>query len=1598
MARRRINLPFLGILLLIVSGIAVAAVVAARLLHRADPQQYIAAAHQYEQQQQWDQAATALARAIQLVPKDASLRVEAGKDLVAQAAQDPDKWVEASNMWRTAVEVDPSNAEARQLLLTAYESDLDKLEQAPKTDKVREQLTSLFQAVSDQASQLQALNPKNVDVRTVIPALNIRLWLMNIPIPLTPAEGALPYDKRPTDDQKVAAAIATLSSLLHDDPTNSEAGVWIARAKIHQAQLAQQNQAAQQSLIDATTLPTGGTADALFAQAAGVFDQAIAQRPTLAKLYDAKAQVLATILNVDTAPEPRAREFAALRDALDHAQSLVDIHNTTQWLDIKSQWAHLLSMTDRSRAESVYRDVMAKMPGEVMPRVALAQLLEREPGRQNDALALLEALPDQPPVDMPPSRRALMANALLEAKVVRTQVLTDELRETSDPAQRAALAGQAQAMLDQLNPRLGQTWQFLKLQGSLQLAQGAGHYRDAAQTLDAAVSKMKLQTTGVDPELLLLEADAYQYAGQDGDAATVLEQAMSYPQVNQQLRPHEVLANLYIKAHNTERASQHLDWLVSHAPDDPDVIKLQIDSLDPVANPVNKPTAEALFARLPEKTPAQMAEKATIAQQRLGDLDQAQRLYKAMLQADPGNLPAATNLALLYANSGNAQQANDVLNAARKIHPDDHSLALLSQAIAGATPQALAAAKAQMIRQETPDPFTRELRLAELSGSVGDRVSQLLHLKNAQSYDASNPKVLEPLFQLYLAQRRFDDARPLLDPLSKADADSAHGGLLRFKFDLAVGDKQAALNQAQALVAEFPQFSNAWLALGDALADLGRYDDASSKYLQAMDKQGSDPSALRGLINCSYAVNKLDDAKRYIEEARQQFPTDPAFRDMEVQHELRYGDPDSVIPSLLDQVKQHPDQQQSYRLAADALARSAAIKAEHADVDGANQRLAQAHDLLVQATARWPDEVAFAAALSQNCVQQQDMPGAEAALTTLAARPMWQGQPAPQVALADMYIAARRSADAEAPLRLAMSRMKDPVPVAIKLAQVLQSEHKLDEALAVLDADRSRPDVINERSNILIAMNRAPQAEAELVAALGPAANPAAPATRPVAQTEPLDNILASIYFREGKLAETTALTNSLLAADPTDVTAHYYRAVANLGGRKPDADAAIADLSVVRDRQPDLIDARIGLANAFALKNDSDSAIHELESAEHSVPGNVAVRLRLAQLYADAAPARLIEAQQVLSEAMAMPLNKNDVSLLRALAIVQAKRGQSDSALATIRQAMTISHNDPELDKDYLHILLLNKDYPLLITEADTLTAVPGGGPWFAYDYRARAKNQSGDRDGAIKDFDLAMRQSTLQGAGPISSGVALDAAAELGLDQAIALVDQRDSNDTRWKLIALVLYERKGDHATALKIAESVMAAMDTLSYSEQDELLDEAGSLYLSVNPPLADKAAAVYRQVLQRHPDDVFAMNNLACVLADDLHQPQQALPFSTEAYNAVLRSGRVQPLIYDTQGWVLILNGQVDQGIDVLQKIGDSADFADLHYHMGQGYLRKRLPQSAEHELQTASDMLDQATVSGQTTASDPALREKVTAAMKQVQAMTQDKTQVQAMP
>jgi Flp pilus assembly protein TadD len=268
----------------------------------------------------------------------------------------------------------------------------------------------------------------------------------------------------------------------------------------------------------------------------------------------------------------------------------------------------------------------------------------------------------------------------------------------------------------------------------------------------------------------------------------------------------------------------------------------------------------------------------------------------------------------------------------------------------------------------------------------------------------------------------------------------------------------------------------------------------------------------------------------------------------------------------------------------------------------------------------------------------------------------------------------------------------------------------------------------------------------------------------------------------------------------------------------------------------------------------------------------------------------------------------------------------------------------------------------------------------WWVYQARGLAQMQLGHADTAETEFGKAIQFAmAAKDFDAVDSAVAT-MARQVGPAKALAVLEPHQNENVRYTLIAASLNQQLHHDRQASALIESAMGQVDSAKPADQTRILGLAGAIYTQLTPPQTDKARAAYERLVKLQPNNAQALNELAWLLAVETKPPQPAaaLPYSTRAYALASSASTFNPSIGDTQGWVLVLNGKVDEGAAILQKVVDAAPSVDNRYHLGEALIRQGKFDLAKTQLDAAKQLID-AAIQGKATV-DPALKSAVDAA------------------
>lgn len=1609
---KRVNTRFLIILTAVVAVAIVGALAAHFLFFKKDPAAQARQGDTLLKEGKPREALDKFKYAIAHRPNDKELLVKIGDAYNMMVVDDTQSLGHARAVWRQVVAADPRYEPALERLLDSYWQQMESSSLDGET----------YNQVRETARRLADLRPADLGVLAKFHIATVRPWLEGLPSVFKQAD--------------VDSSVKALDGLMKRDRANADVPYYAALAKLKFVQEKRKAGGPDDEAL----------ADRAIVDAGAIMDAALAEQSGNAAMHLRAYQIYSTLDGVERAQAAVARRKAeqagqaappsegetpsgakarkALAAALESAKSIEP--SETLFADIYVEAAEFARRDRRpADAEKIYEDLLAKRPDDQNVRIRYATLLTQSgiPAKREKAIALLSS---------EVSLRGLIGARGYEAASLRAKTLIDlgearleQARTADDPKRKQAILALVQSDLEKLTSMVSaDAIPVLRLRGRLQQLQG--NPIGSIQTFERAINLMQ-NSSNKDFNLINDLANAYLYAGQTGSAKRLLQEVidrheMFVParlQMAQVLTTENKLDDARAQLQQAEKQLNALQAQAAELKELPAWQQYYQNTALSLLSKSNDPKLNETFARTPEATRQEKLNKARIAHA-LKKYDEAVRLGSAALAEDPKDVAALDAVVNAHLAAGRRPEALAALDKGIAAgHPDDiagklaraREKLVVQIELAGATAEQIYERNKKLIEQE-PDSPERALKLADLergAGRLDDAESILLKVHAAEP---GNVTVLTRLFDLAISRKQWDKAKSICDKLVATRGDGANGLLYQFRLASARMDKVEALRIARSVRDQYGEFDLGYVAYGQALQASDRFAEAIEEFKTARTKKPLNFDALRGIVECYYALGQPGEARRVIDEARGLFPDNPHFKNLDLNHELAFGDPANVAAEREEIHRRQPEVRENWIELASAYRRVARSKYDRDPAKRA-ELLGKARDVLAKALERWKGDPEITQMLASSLGETGDFAGGEKLLTDYATAPERAADHQPMLLLADYYVKGSQFEKAEAASREALKRaeaavaeagkraeaasgetrkraegdrqvaIENAVRIRLNIADFLSRSGRHDEALAILDGANPSADdlvklVFRQRLGVLINSGRRDLAERSLLEAL------AKPAT---ANDPDLQMTLVAVNFDGGKYEDALERVNQILKSDPENVNVRFFRGQILLRKPRPELAKAVEDLNEVRKRNPGGMGARLLLAEAYRKQGDTPHAIRELQDALRLQPASRDLRIKLMDYLSDAGSGDLGEVLRLAREARSTDQLKDDPEWAYREAGVHARRSEWDEALQAMADAIKLAPRDENLRREQQNIMLLAGRNKEVIALTDAAARDPKA-PWWIFLNRGHARHGMNDEAGAVAEFNNALSAAGQNS--PLIEQVVKAMVATVGKDEALKQVLSRAGQDLRWKLLAAALYSasRPPDWTNAVQMLDEVQAHFDDLSPAQQAQALRIAGPLYQLARPPQFDKAKRTYERLLQIQPDDLFALNNLANLLIDDalVPQPQAARQYSQKAYDLVRRAQPFPAAIFDTHAWVLVQCGELTEAIEILQKVVRQNAMPEAHYHLGEAFLRKGDTRRALEELRAAAQAIPVAISNGQPVTAD---------LEKKIQATTQKATDLE---
>lgn len=710
-----------------------------------------------------------------------------------------------------------------------------------------------------------------------------------------------------------------------------------------------------------------------------------------------------------------------------------------------------------------------------------------------------------------------------------------------------------------------------------------------------------------------------------------------------------------------------------------------------------------------------------------------------------------------------------------------------------------------------------------------------------------------------------------------------------------------------------PRNVDAWLLKGDMNRLRDKPDQAIAAYTKVLEMRPDSIVAHMHLASLHIDRQKFDEAGKHVEAVRQRRPNDPMANYLFALVEFRkrnYTTAQKVIAQSLQQNPAHTpmlllggavELATGSNEAAIAHLRNLLDKAPGSILarrmlavallrSGQTQRALETIDQLLGA---FPGDAALLMLAGEAHLQNNDLTQAAQYLERAA-----KADPASERARTGLNVARLMSGQTDRAIAELESNLKlessGPQLELVYIATLLQ-RRQFDKVLSALQAaDQKQPNnpiLYNMRAAALIGKGDTAAARRSLENAL--ALNP---------RFVPAAINLANLEMREGNPRQARRRLESILERDAANQQA---------------------------------LDALVGLGPRIGA--DSNTLIDWLERARRANPAAARPVAMLAEQHLGAGKVSL--ALKLANEAF--KINPDGVGVLEVLAAAQLAAGEVGPALGT-----------------YSRLAVQNPKSPAILHRLAVAQAMSNNAAGATLTLRKALALEPNHVDSLVLlgQIDLrANRPDSAQRIGQqlqktfpkLAAGHMLEGDALVALGKAAAAAPFFETAARLGERSAALAIKRHGA-LTASGRAQEAQAVLDGFMKANPRDVTVRA---YLADSHLFAGRFAAAvehYQHVLQSQPENALVLNNLAW--ASYKLKDKRAREFAERA----VKLAPENPVVLDTTGWLLVEEGFLERGVEVLQRAVTLApDARDTRYHLAQAFFKLGNFNRARRELTIA---------------------------------------------
>jgi len=858
------------------------------------------------------------------------------------------------------------------------------------------------------------------------------------------------------------------------------------------------------------------------------------------------------------------------------------------------------------------------------------------------------------------------------------------------------------------------------------------------------------------------------------------------------------------------------------------------------------------------------------------------------------------------------------------------------------------------------DPFLREMKAFQFWAARAQFDKAQVHLDNAEKEKSDDPVVIERQFLMALNAKNWDRAMQYAEKnkalnidgtqgrIAKGRVASARGMVLKEeaaklkeerKLDEADARSKQAMEQFNQAVEQiksgleiYPNYSVGWTNLAEAYLGADRIEDSRNALQRALDL---DPT--NGLANRAMVQMKLNDgdeaaANEFLAKAVKALPNDPYLRQrLEAADEKKK--PSEAIRKREAILAREPKNLQNlvrlaqlYRVA-EKYDRAATTYEAALPLSKSDTKIPYLQ-LLREVAYFYADpqvnRPADGEGLLQEALRETEAPADKAQLALYLAR-FYESQQ--HISTAERHVLMAVNFDASA-------------QVLSAAAEFFSRNNKLRDAIEyyerAMKSGTSDEKVIRSRLfSLCMALRDYDRAKVEIDA---------------YNKLYPDDKdgrvLLATYHMMGGDIADAEKVLTQELEVHADNAIALWQRGqIYALKGRW---QQAFDDLNKSKTYRPDGFEYqhRIALADTLVEMGRYDEAITELKTILDKSPNSLAVASALADVYFRVKPSRYTDAERLVRTYMAQnPRDERWPLLLGRLGSLSRIPDQEIEGYVKAAEISEYRLNVVQALFDALRkavkpaaIVDIARDRlaSRRLDQSPTVLAALG---W--------AYTEMGDRAKSFEAYDAAL--AAIGGDFSYHALVLMEMCDYYGVDEiyqrAKAQAAEQPDNIVRQKTLLFLLWRNK-ETDEAIRVGRRIVDQ----AKDDRDRIFARMALAAFLADGKRFEEAKTEYEEILRIDPNDLIALNNLACLLVDDLNKPEEALPYAERAAKAAPRDANV----LDTMGWTLARCNQLGRATTyLLRALEANSDNAAALYHMAVVHRLRDETEDARRRLEKA---------------------------------------------